>query len=51
MRDGYHFLIPDAVLQLGKPLAEWLPDVMIDEECVDLLPEAVRQGMREKGWI
>jgi len=34
LRDGYHYLVPDTVSQLGKPLADWLPDVPADFEMV-----------------
>ena len=42
-RDGYHWLVPDAVMQLGKPLSDWLPEVPADFEMV--------QNMGAKEWL
>jgi hypothetical protein len=39
-RDGYYFLVPSATMQLGKTLAEWMPQVPIDVKALEMLKEA-----------
>ena len=42
-RDGMHFLIPDTVLQTGRPIEQWLPDVPFDCATLDQL--------KSEGWL
>lgn len=46
-RDGYHYLIPNIVQQAGGRLKDWMPDVAIDWETVEGMPEQARSEV----WV